>query len=160
MNDDTAFLCSECNANLNSISSQNNGQSPYVGFWRRFGALFIDSIIVAIAGSIVTPIVANLFSESIILMFSSSVLLSLAIGIAYYAGLESSEKQATFGKQVFGVKVTDLEGNRISFGKATARYLLKMIFGMIFGIGYLFIIFSEKKQGLYDMIVGTVVVYK
>jgi uncharacterized RDD family membrane protein YckC len=59
-----------------------------------------------------------------------------------------------------GIKVTDLKGNRISFAKAFMRHISKLITTAFFGIGYLTIIFSKKRQGLYDMIVGTVVVYR
>ncbi|WP_406656034.1 RDD family protein [Methanolobus sp. ZRKC2] len=153
-NEDTAVSCGIC--------CKPTGALPCVGFWRRFGALFIDGIILGIVSRIVllviSPVIMYFFYDSFYLLFASFSLLHLVIGITYFAGLESSSYQATFGKQFLSVKVTDLEGNRISFGKATARYFLKTITGAIFGIGYLAIIFSKKKQGLYDMAVGTAVI--
>ncbi len=78
----------------------------------------------------------------------------------YYALFESSSKQATLGKMALGIVVTDIDGNRISFGRANARFWSKIISGMILGIGFLMAAFTEKKQGLHDMIAGTLVIKK
>jgi len=78
--------------------------------------------------------------------------------ILYFSWFESSSYQATPGKMAVGMKVVDLNGERISFGKAIARNILKIISGLILGLGYAIIGFSEKRQGLHDIIVGTTVV--
>jgi uncharacterized RDD family membrane protein YckC len=59
-----------------------------------------------------------------------------------------------------GIKVTDLSGERIGFGKATGRYFGKIISGLILLIGYIMVAFTEKKQGLHDMMAGCLVVSK
>ena len=59
-----------------------------------------------------------------------------------------------------GIKVTDLEGNRISFGRALGRNLAKIISVLTFYIGYIMAAFTAKKQALQDMIAGTLVVKK
>jgi uncharacterized RDD family membrane protein YckC len=59
-----------------------------------------------------------------------------------------------------GIKVTDLNGNRISFGRATGRYFAKILSGMILMIGYIMAGFTEKKQALHDMIASCLVVMK
>ena len=79
---------------------------------------------------------------------------------SFYALMESSNKRATLGKMAAGILVTDLNGNRISFGRATARYFSKLINAFTLGFGYLTIVFTEKKQGIHDMIAGTLVVKK
>jgi len=76
----------------------------------------------------------------------------------YEAAMESSAKQATVGKMVLGLKVTDLEGHRISFARATGRHFAKLISAMILLIGYIMAGFNERKQALHDMIAGTLVV--
>ena len=158
-NEDTAVSCSVCNTNLSSINSQNNGQLTYAGFWIRVAARFIDGIFLYIIAFIYGFISRLLFQESPLLHLF--VILGIfVIVILYFAGFESSKKQATLGKQAFGIKVTDYDGNRISFGKAILRVVVKDVTALMLGIGYLAIIFSEKKQGLYDMVAGTVVVYK
>jgi uncharacterized RDD family membrane protein YckC len=76
---------------------------------------------------------------------------------AYYALMESSSMQATLGKKALGMIVTDLEGRRVSLGKATGRFFGKILSGLILGIGYIMIGFTERKQGLHDMLAGTLV---
>jgi len=76
----------------------------------------------------------------------------------YTAGLTSSSLKATLGKKILGLKVVDLNGSRISFGKATGRFLASILSGLILGIGYLMVAFNPKKQGLHDQIAGTYVV--
>ena len=76
----------------------------------------------------------------------------------YFALMESSSKQATLGKMALGIRVTDVNGNRIGFGRATGRHFAKILSGLILGIGFLMAAFTEKKQALHDMIAGTLVV--
>lgn len=75
----------------------------------------------------------------------------------YEAVMESSSKQATLGKMALGLKVTDEQGRRISFVRATGRYFSKIISGMILCIGYIMAGFTARKQALHDMIAGTLV---
>jgi uncharacterized RDD family membrane protein YckC len=78
-----------------------------------------------------------------------------------YAWMESSAKQATLGKLALGLVVTDMEGRRISFGRASGRFFAKIITGFIpFAIGYIMAGFTEKKQALHDMIASCLVVKK
>ena len=72
--------------------------------------------------------------------------------------MESSSLQATLGKMIFGMKVTDLNGNRISFARATGRHFAKYLSSMILFIGYIMAGFTERKQALHDMIAGTLVI--
>ena len=74
----------------------------------------------------------------------------------YEAFMESSSYQATLGKMIFGMKVTDLNGNRISFERATGRHFAKIL-SSILGIGYIMVGFTERKQGLHDLLAGTLV---
>ena len=73
----------------------------------------------------------------------------------YWALMESSAWQATLGKKLFGLKVTDLQGRRISFARASGRYFGKIVF-----VGFIMVAFTEKKQALHDMIAGCLVVKK
>ena len=75
----------------------------------------------------------------------------------YFALMESSSKGATLGKMAIGIRVTDLQGRRISFGRATGRYFAKLFSSMIFGIGYLMAAFTQQKQALHDMVAGCLV---
>ncbi len=87
-------------------------------------------------------------------------LLRTILNWLYYSLLESSAWQATLGKKALGLEVTDLDGNRISFGRATGRFFAKIISSIILGIGYLMAGFTEKKQALHDILAGTLVIRK
>jgi len=84
--------------------------------------------------------------------------LSVVAGWLYFSLCESSSWQGTVGKKVLGLRVTDMNGHRIGFGKATGRYFGKILSGLILGVGFIMIAFSEQKQGLHDMLAGTLVV--
>ncbi len=78
----------------------------------------------------------------------------------YQALLESGRKQATVGKMAVGLKVTDLRGARISFGRATGRHFAQYLSAMILMIGFFMVGWTRYKQGLHDMIAGTLVYKK
>jgi uncharacterized RDD family membrane protein YckC len=86
--------------------------------------------------------------------------IALLLPWLYFAIMESSSRQATLGKMALGIVVTDISGRRISFARATGRQLGKIISGMILYIGYLMIAFTQRKQGLHDIMAECLVVVK
>lgn len=141
---------------------------PNAGFWWRVLAYFIDGIIINVVTSIIAGILGLGVGTSMALLEggdegilgSTMVLsgsLSLILTWLYFALMESSSMQATVGKLAVGVIVTDLNGNRIGFGRATGRYFAKILSAMILLIGFIMVAFTERKQGLHDMIAGTLV---
>ncbi len=142
--------------------------SLYGGFWIRFLAVIIDGLlieIVALPGSLLIGGVIGVAGMAGRMPHLGvglvNVIVSMVFGAVaswlYEAGMESSVKQATLGKMVVGVKVTDLEGKRISFARATGRHFAKIVSGMILFVGYIMAGFTERKQALHDMIAGTLV---
>jgi uncharacterized RDD family membrane protein YckC len=75
----------------------------------------------------------------------------------YFALLESSEWQGTAGKRILGLIVTDMEGRKVTFMRATGRYFAKFVTHFTFGIGYAMAGFTEKRQALHDMIASCLV---
>jgi uncharacterized RDD family membrane protein YckC len=71
--------------------------------------------------------------------------------------MESSKYQATIGKLALGMKVTDVRQQPIDFSKALLRNLSKYLSALILWIGYIMIIFDDRKQGLHDKIADTLV---
>jgi len=153
---------------------------PYAGFWLRFVAYLLDGII---AGIVIIPIVvvlavvtgASAALSSISddnpqqalaaagFIFFLCLLFLVIVGGAwlYYALLESSSWQGTVGKKALGLIVTDLDGRRVSFGRATARFFSRLITGLVpLFIGYILAGITAKKQALHDMIAGTLVLRK
>lgn len=132
----------------------------YAGFWRRVGAYIIDAIILVIVSGIIGPLigVGTMSTDPTNLTGNLAAnLVQVVIGVAYFAGMESSSWQATLGKKALGLVVTDLNGNRISLGKAVGRYFAKILSAIILLIGFIMVAFTEKKQGLHDMLAGTLV---
>ncbi len=85
--------------------------------------------------------------------------ISIAIGLAYFAGFESSEKQATLGKQAVGIKVGNANGEQITFANALGRYFGKIISGLLLGIGFMMVGWDDRKQGIHDKLADTYVFY-
>jgi uncharacterized RDD family membrane protein YckC len=127
----------------------------YAGFWRRFAGYLIDSILVSIVGGILFAILAGVGGDGGAVI---GYLIWIVGAFVYSAWMESSAYQATVGKIALGIQVTDLEGNRVSFGRALGRNLAKILSGLILYIGFIMAAFTERKQGLHDMIAGTLVV--
>jgi uncharacterized RDD family membrane protein YckC len=151
---------------------------PFAGFWERVGAYLIDGLILGIPfGALAIVLVLTFGGFSVLLhrrsadpdaaaavagpavmLFFLAMMGFLVVQWLYFAGMESSERQATFGKSVMSLRVANYDGQRISFGHATGRFFAKIVSGMVpFAIGYIMAAFTEKKQALHDFIAGTVV---
>ena len=157
INEDSAPSCSKCNANLRT-NHNDIDNSHYAGFWVRLIAASVDVMVISIIVYGFSSFINRLFYEDFYLFYGT--LLSILIAIVYHAHLESSVSQATIGKQVLGIKVMDLEGNRISFKKALDMYIVKITVGILPIVGQIPIVSSKKKQSIHDMAAGTVVVFK
>jgi uncharacterized RDD family membrane protein YckC len=160
--------------------------SQYGGFWIRFVAYVIDSLIVGIPMTIIVVIGVFAFGAfggitalhnlpnnpdpeqvqqqvipmlgAIIGAYAMFFLIAIGISWLYFALMESSERQATFGKAALNLRVSDANGNRLSFAHASGRFFSKIITGLVpLGIGYIMAGFTQKKQALHDFIAGTIV---
>jgi len=132
--------------------------SPYAGFWRRLVALIIDGLAVGIPLSIIfAPFGGNNFQSG---GYTGFGLLRSLVFLAYFALMESSSYQGTLGKMALGLKVTDVDGNKLTFGRALGRNAAKFISTLICFIGYIMAAFTQRKQALHDMIASTLVVRK
>lgn len=140
----------------------------YGGFWMRFVAFVIDAILVHLVILPLTALLGALIGVAGTAVRMPGVGVHVVSGVAgvallllanwiYEAAFESSARQATVGKMALGLKVTDLEGQRISFARATGRHFAKLVSSMILFIGYIMAGFSERKQALHDLIAGTLV---
>jgi uncharacterized RDD family membrane protein YckC len=159
---------------------QDASGRPYAGFWVRFLAYLIDGVIVTVVMSAIYGLVYFGLSASFLQLAGGAVQVTLNFGehpatlsnatvvalafvpglldILYLAMMESSRYQASYGKLAVGLKVTDVQGRRISFGRAIGRELGKIISCQTFCIGFMVAGFAERKQGLHDIIARTLVV--
>ncbi len=159
-----------------NISQVEQKTVTYAGFWWRFLAIIIDGIAVGIVQQIIIMPFIGLMGISIFnasqnggMMGEESALLMMAaiipmIGLSffinwlYFAFMESSKLRGTLGKMALSIRVTDMNGDRISFARATGRHFGKILSGMIFMIGYIMAGFTAKKQALHDMLAGCLVI--
>lgn len=134
------------------MDSYTKNSMKYAGFWKRAGAWIIDIAIVYGVFFIINTIIP----EQLQILH----LMKLAMVWFYFAFMESSEKQATLGKMALHIVVTDYQGKRISFKRATGRYFAKFISGFILLFGYFMAGWTPKKQALHDIIASTYVINK
>ncbi|MES2704360.1 MAG: RDD family protein [Bacteroidota bacterium] len=134
---------------INETSIFPDRPAPYATFWARFAAAFIDGLIVSVATWTLYFII-----DSEIIRF----VINLCIGWLYSALMLSGPRQATLGKRAMGIIVTSTYGQRISFAQASGRYFGTLLSTLILCIGYLMMLWDDKKQTLHDKLAGTIVV--
>ena len=143
----------------------SGGEVVYAGFWKRFAAYFLDSIVVAII-NVPVSLVFNLIgaasgNETLAVVLSMVAMLGgFVIGIGYYAGFHASKGGATLGKMAVGIKVVRSDGERITFLRGVGRYFGFILSSLTLMIGFIMAAFTERKQALHDMLCDTLVVDK
>ena len=150
------------------IEGISDAKLSYAGFWKRFAAFIIDMFLLSVANFLLGFIFSIpydvLIGKAEFVSFSGdyflSSILSILIAWVYVAAMESSAKQATVGKMVLGLIVTDLSGSPISFGRATGRHFAKIISWLTLGVGFIMIAFTKRKQGLHDVVAKCLVLNK
>lgn len=161
--DEKVEFCPFCQTKV-SLKIQKKSDAPqftYAGFWNRFVAYIIDSVILIILYLVLSfPFILGIeylggIGDAFAILW---ILLALVGWLLYYAIQESSEYQATLGKRALNIKVCNEEGDRISFGRALVRGLVKFITGFVFNPLFILIGLTAKKQGIHDFIVNTFVI--
>ena len=156
------------------MSEMSETIQRYAGFWRRFAAYMLDSFVISWAlnefywsvfnqmrSMAATTKSHNLRLENMESYASIGIwLMTIPFVWVYYSGMESSPLRATIGKLAVGIYVTDLQGQRISFGQATGRFFGKLLSSAFLAIGYLMAGLTEKKQALHDSMAGCLVLRK
>jgi uncharacterized RDD family membrane protein YckC len=150
-----------------AVTMQPPEHLVYAGFWLRFAAIFLDGLIL-LPLSLVSfgfTYADNLTTDNgvKIAIALASLVYSLFLFVAqwlYFALQESSAAQATLGKRLLGLQVTDRMGNRIGFGRASGRFFGKIVSALALYIGFMMAGWTERKQALHDMMADTLVVRK
>jgi len=150
----------------------------YASFLQRLIAYIIDIILIGfIEATIISPFLGFIgvgiaagdhisHSEKVTLigvLAGIGLVVYLAIFIAgwlYFALFESGPRQATPGKMALSIIVTDTNGERLSFPKATLRYFGKYLSGMFLFFGYIIAGFTPRRQALHDFIANSLVLRK
>ncbi len=138
--------------------------TAYGGFWIRLLAYLIDGVILAIPGFIVGVVLGGVMRIGGTDNGSASAasglggLINLVLGFLYFTLLWSSAMQASLGQKVCGLKVITTAGGQLSYLNAVGRYFALLLSFMILFIGVIMVAFTERKQGLHDMLAGTYVI--
>ncbi|NLX25897.1 MAG: zinc-ribbon domain-containing protein [Lentisphaerae bacterium] len=174
-NTQEAQFCVSCGTQLSLVAEPalrhpaSSITTPrFAGFWFRTLAVVIDFVLCQVASVFLVLPLGFALGASMAGTSSVSEIEATAEGLGFVLGVliqwlwftipESSKWQATIGKKMVGLKVTDENGERIGFGKANGRYWSKILSAILLFVGFLMVAFTAKKQGLHDKIAGTLVV--
>ncbi|TWU09344.1 RDD family protein [Symmachiella macrocystis] len=157
--------CAQCGERFGVDAAESAKRDlVYAGFGVRFLAFLIDYVIaglipgIAIGALLEVGDFAGDFDDPADETWFISMILGFVVDWLYHAVMESSSLQATLGKMAMRLIVTDTEGRRITFWRATGRAFAKILSGMMCSLGYILAAFTERHQALHDMICGTLVV--
>lgn len=125
----------------------------YGGFWIRFLAYLVDSLIVTVGFVGIMLLLGAMGLE-----LAGAEIIFLVLSILYWALMQSSARQATIGKALCGLKVGGPDGERLSVPRALGREAAKIISSLTLLIGFIIAAFTRNKQALHDFVASTYVV--
>lgn len=142
----------------------------YAGFWVRFGAKFVDGLLLFVAqmgvnlattgaGPGLTPTPGQPPTQADITLAMAGLILNLLVQLGYQVFF-LGKYGATPGKMLLGLRVVTPEGEPITYMRALGRWAAEIVTGCTFLIGYIIAAFDEEKRSLHDRIAGTRVVRK
>lgn len=144
---------------MSEVLQHTKSNQEYAGFWKRFLAYWVDTLIVSII---------NFALNSFTIIYShgmnpttispSAGLIGLLIGIAYFFFFWVHEKGQTLGHRFLALRVVREDGQPIDIGTAVLRYIGYFVSSFVFCLGFLWVAWDPKKQGWHDKIARTVVV--
>lgn len=136
----------------------------YGGFWRRFWALLLDGVVLAslallvnIAGMTMLHVLSFEIADSVRAMFMPQLIANTLMKACYFIYFHAETGQ-TVGKKAFGLKVVQENGQLIGWPHAAGRYVGAFVSLLAFGLGYLWVVVDERKQGWHDKVAGSYVV--
>jgi len=142
------------------------GELRYAGFGIRFGAKFLDGLILGFASFAVSAIfgmmvqsMAKSSPKQALAASAFSFILQIALAVCY-SGYFLSKHGATPGKMACGLKVVTPSGNEVTFLRGVGRYFGELLSSVTMCIGYLMVLFDAEKRALHDRVCNTRVVYR
>jgi uncharacterized RDD family membrane protein YckC len=121
---------------------------PRAGFWLRFGAAFLDGVILVVPFLVLALVISPALY---FLLFPAQ--------IAYFTYYEGGPTGQTIGKRVCGIRVIDFAGGgSIGYGRAFVRWIGRLISGLFLYLGYFWMLWDKEKQTWHDKMANDVVV--
>ena len=143
------FPAAESAENEYGTQPAGGPSGPRSGFWRRFAAMIVDALVLAIPAIILVVLVSQDLAN----------ILSTLIGLAYYTYFEGGPTGQTVGKRALGIRVIDFRGGGpIGYGRGLLRYIARILSTIPLFLGYFWMIWDKEKQTWHDKIANTVVV--
>ncbi len=145
------------------------GEMRYAGFWLRFGAVFLDGIILLVPNGLIQVLLVGITptgppptpAASLRLVVLGLAAFALQIGIAMsYEVFFIGKYGSTLGKMAAKIKVVTADGGRVSYLRALGRYFAKLLSGVILFIGYIMAAFDPERRSLHDRLCNTRVIFK
>ena len=122
---------------------------PRAGFWRRFGAAFVDGVLLAIVSSILRAIMGS----------SGGSGLGLLVSLSYFTYFEGGPTGQTLGKRALGIRVIDFGGGgSIGYGRAFIRWIGRIVSAIPIFLGYFWMLWDSERQTWHDKFANAVVV--
>lgn len=141
---------------------QLTGEMRYAGFWIRFGAKFIDGIIMQIIVrglALLLGLGLNATgSHSTTTATWLSALLGTVVGATYSIWF-NGKYGATPGKMACELRIVRSDGSPLTYGRACGRYFAEIVSSLTLLIGYIMAGFDEEKRALHDRICDTRVIH-
>lgn len=124
-------------------------RGPRAGFGRRLLALLVDSILLGVVSTVLLVVLGDVAGQG----------LNIGLAAGYFIGLEGSPSGQTLGKRALGIRVVDLAtGGPVGPGRAAIRYVGRLVSGVVFALGYLWMLWDDQKQTWHDKMATTVVI--
>jgi len=135
-----------------------------IGFGRRLAAILLDALLLGVLSMFVAFLIGmagvfvDMYTPNRPLPLSSLIVIcTLVFSVAYYVVAWSRTGQ-TVGKTMLGIKIVGADGKPLSGGKAFLRYIGYLVSGIVFALGFIWVLFDRKRQGWHDKMAGTYVV--
>ena len=158
------LICPECKTTFAQKLREGAASAAgfqYAGFWVRFAAVVIDTIILGVANTVLQfslmPLMGGREPRAMLAAVGVLSLLGMVVH-SLYEGLFVARLAATPGKMALGLKVVRPDGSAVLFGRAYARYFAKILSALTLMIGYLMAATDPERRALHDRICDTRVI--
>ncbi len=139
-------------------------QGCYAGFVTRLAAFLMDLItalaLFTLGSAVIEYIVSALVGSQVHLSDAPiAAAILLAAWWTFYCAYPLSQAGRTFGMTVVGLRVVRVDGRDVDVLHSVLRVLVFPLSFVLFGLGFLFILFRRDRRALHDLIVRSAVVY-
>ncbi len=126
-----------------------DASGPRAGFWRRFGGLFLDGIILAVISTILQLVIKGGAGSG----------LSILVALAYFTLFVGSSRGQTPGMSAVGIRVISFDGSgSIGYGRAFIRWIAGYLSYLVLFLGFFWMLWDKEKQCWHDKLASDVVV--